>query len=239
MVAGPEVLAFDHGPANAIGPALLDRLAEGLDRAEADARPVVLTGSGRFFSAGLDLAGLPADRAGMSAFLNRFEDLLARLFLFPAPTVAAVNGHAVAGGALLAAACDLRLGAEGSYRVGVSEVSIGVIFPSIGFEILRAAVPPARTVRVLLQGRLTGPAEAVENGFLHELAPPDDLLPRATALAAELGSRPPRAYQHTKIELREPYATRAAAHRASKHQGFLDTWFSEESIERRAALLRS
>ncbi len=236
--SGAAVLTLDTGRANAIGPELVARLGAGLDRAQEDAAPVVLTGSGKFFSAGLDLTGLPSDRPGMSRFLGDFEDLLARLFLFPTPTVAAVNGHAVAGGAILAAACDFRLGAEGDYRVGVSEVSLGVVFPAIAFEILRAAIPATRTSGVLLRGALTGPEEAVQNGFLHELAPPEELLPHARTLAGELGALPRGAYEHTKLELRNPYAGRAAGSRDEKREGFLETWFSPESTARRAALLK-
>lgn len=235
--SGALVLELDHGPANAIGPDLLEFVASGLERAESEGAPVVLTGSGRFFSAGLDLGGLPEDRGAMGDFVDRFESVLRHLFLFPAPTVAAVNGHAVAGGALLAAACDFRIGAEGGYRVGVSEVSLGVTFPAIGFEILRAVIPRRRRPQVLLRGSLTGPAGAVENGFLHELAAGDELLPRARALANELGALPRSAYAHTKRELRAAPAARAAADREAKRRGFLDSWFSPEVARRRAALL--
>lgn len=235
--SGALVLELDHGPANAIGPAFLDFVASGLERATQENAALVLTGSGRFFSAGLDLGGLPEERAAMGDFVDRFEAVLRDLFLFPAPTVAAVNGHAVAGGALFAAACDFRIGAEGRYRVGVSEVSLGVTFPAMGFEILRSAIPRRRRPQVLLRGALTGPAEAVENGFLHELAPADELLARATALAAELGALPRSAYAHTKRELRAAPAARAAAGREAKRRGFLDSWFSLEVIRRRAAIL--
>ena len=123
-----------HGPANALDPALVARLGASLDEAERSGRPLVLTGNDRFFSAGLDLAGLPEDRDEMGAFVDAFDEFVRRLFLFPCPTVAAVNGHAVAGGAILATACDVRIGAAGSYRIGVSEVQLGVIFPGGRFR---------------------------------------------------------------------------------------------------------
>ena len=232
------VAAMEHGPANAIDGTLVAELDARLDEAEQSGRPLVLTGSGRFFSAGLDLAGLPDDREAMGAFVDAFDELVARLFLFPCPTVAAVNGHAVAGGAILAAACDVRIGAEADYRIGVSEVQLGVIFPATAFEVLRATIPPARTAGVLLRARLTGPAEAVSNGFLHELAAPDELTARALASAGELGSLPRGAYAHTKRELRAEFAERAARQRSEKRERFLDTWFSEESRARRAAILK-
>ena len=282
-----------HGPANALDPALVASLAASLDADEAErsGRPLVLTGNGRFFSAGLDLAGLPREREEMGGFVDAFDDLMRRLFLFPCPTVAAVNGHAVAGGAILAAACDVRIGAVGSYRVGVSEVQLGVIFPATAFEVLRAAIPAARTAEVLLRGRLTGRADladAVTNGFLHELGgfrggPPGaggggrrhpggsgprryssgwarEVLPRSPAprrtgscLAGAHARRwcgagrsgmgrgtrgRVRAVRQTKRELRAEFADRAALERAPKRERFLDTWFSEESKARRAAILK-
>lgn len=231
------VVAMRHGPANAIDPALVRDLGDALDEAERDGRPLVLTGNGRFFSAGLDLAGLPEDREEMAAFVNAFDEFVRRLFLFPCPTVAAVNGHAVAGGAILAAACDVRIGAAGTYRVGVSEVQLGVIFPAAAFEVLRAAIPPARTAEVLLRGRLTGPEDAAANGFLHELVAPDELAARAAERAEELGALPRDAYTHTKRELRDEFAERALRLQAEKREGFLDTWYSERSRALRAAIL--
>lgn len=238
MSAAPAlVAAMAHGRANAIDPALLTFLGERLDAAAAEGRPLVLTGAGRFFSAGLDLTGLPSDREEMGAFVDAFEDLLLRLFAFPAPVVAAVNGHAVAGGAILAAAADWRIGAEGSYRVGVSEVSLGVVFPAAAFEIVRAAVPPPRQPEVMLRGRLTGPAEAVANGFLHELAPPESLLERAAAAAAELGALPREAFVHSKRALRRDALRAAVSDREESRARFLDTWFSETAAARRAAVI--
>ena len=228
-----------HGPANALDPVLVARLGASLDEAERSGRPLVLTGNDRFFSAGLDLAGLPEDRDEMGDFVDAFDELVRRLFLFPCPTVAAVNGHAVAGGAILATACDVRIGATGSYRIGVSEVQLGVIFPAAAFEVLRAAIPPERTMEVLLRGRLTGPADALANGFLHELAEPDALAAQAAERAEELGALPREAYAHTKRELRGGFAERALSQAAEKREGFLDTWFSEESRTLRAAILGS
>ena len=227
-----------HGRANAIDPALVAELGAGLDEAERSGRPLVLTGTDRFFSAGLDLQGLPEERQEMGAFVDAFDAFVRRLFWFPCPTVAAVNGHAVAGGAILAAACDVRIGAVGNYRIGVSEVQLGVIFPAAAFEVLSAAIPPARTAEVLLRGRLTGPEDAVSNGFLHELAAPERLTATAVERAEEIGALPREAYVHTKRALRAEFAERARDQSAAKRERFLDTWFSEESKARRAAILR-
>ncbi len=226
-----------HGPANAIDADLVATLDRNLDEAEQSGRPLVLTGSGRFFSAGLNLQSLPGDREAMGVFLDAFEDLLMRLFLHPCPTVAAVNGHAVAGGAILAAACDVRFGAEGNYRVGVSEVSLGVVFPATAFQIIRSTVPRSRIPEVLLAGHLNKPVGAVGAGFLHELTPAGELLQRAVEHAEMLGAQPRFAYTHSKRALREGYVERARARRAACRETFLNTWFSEDSARRRDDIL--
>ena len=92
-------------------------------------KAVVLTGYDKFFSAGLNLKSLPEDRDGMASFVDSFEEAHLALLQFPLPVVAAVNGHAIAGGCVLACAADLRIGAEGSHKLGVSEVSLGIVFP--------------------------------------------------------------------------------------------------------------
>jgi len=226
-----------HGPANTLDPVLVATLNQKLDEAEASGRPLVLTGVGRFFSAGLHLESLPEDREEMGRFLDEFEDLLLRLFLLPCPTVAAVNGHAVAGGAILAAACDVRFGAEGNYRIGVSEVSLGVIFPATAFQIIRAAVPRSRMPEVLLAGQLNKPVAAVGAGFLHQLSPPEELIERAVEHAEMLGAQPRVAYTHSKRALREGYTERARTRRAGGREAFLDTGFAEDAARRRAAML--
>ncbi len=226
-----------HGTANAVDMELVSMLDQRLDEVQTSGRPLVLTGFGRFFSAGLNLQSLPESREEMGEFLDAFEDLLLRLFLLPCPTVAAVNGHAVAGGAVLAAACDVRFGAEGSYRVGVSEVSLGVVFPATAFQIIRAAVPRSRMPEVLLAGQLNKPVGAVGAGFLHQLSPPAELLDRAVEHAEMLGGQPRTAYTHSKRALREGYIERAEARRPRCREAFLDTWFSEDSVRRRADML--
>ena len=224
------VAKLARGRANAIDMEFVSGLSRTLDEAEASGRPLVLTGNGRFFSAGLDLAGLPQDREEMGGFVDRFDDLLRRLFLFPCPTVAAVNGHAVAGGAILAAACDVRIGAAGDYRIGVSEVQLGVIFPAFAFEVLRAAIPAARTAEVLLRGQLSGP-----RGRRRERFPA-----RAGAAGRAGPAGHPKSRRTGEACRAMPMRIRSASFAPSSQSGpprnapkkrehFLDTWFSEHS----------
>jgi enoyl-CoA hydratase len=233
-----HLIRLEYGKANAIDGRFVSALSSELDRAlESGAKAVVLTGREGFFSAGLDLRELPEDREEMASFLDEFERLNQKLLELPIPLVVAVNGHAIAGGCILASTGDLRIGASGTYKIGVSEVSLGIVFPASAFEIMRATLVPRFVPEVLLGGRLLPPEKAVEAGILHRVVPPDDLLVAAEADARELGEKPPIAFRHSKLALRAPLLERVEKTRAASRRLFLETWFSPEVVERRKAML--
>ena len=235
-----HLLRLECGSANAIDERLLEALTDGLTEAsETDKRAVVITGYDNYFSAGLNLKGLPDDRDGMESFIERFEAAHMSILTSPMPIVAAVNGHAVAGGCILACACDLRVGASGAHKLGVSEVTLGVSFPASAFEIMRETLVPQWTPSVLLGGRLLSPANALEAGILHEVVPPEELLDEALARAAELGDKPRSAFHHSKLALRRPLLERVEETRLRAKDEFLDSWFSPEVVERRKQMLAS
>ena len=148
-----------------------------------------------------------------------------------------MNGHAIAGGCVLACAADLRIGAEGSYQLGVSEVSLGVVFPATAFEIMRHALTRASTPDVLLGARLLSPREAQTAGILHRVVSAETLLDEATAAARELGDKPQHAFHQSKLALRAPLLERIRATRDEARRRFLDSWFSADVVERRKAML--
>lgn len=235
---GVRTIRLDHGKANAIDEVLVSFLFEELEHAiTSGSKAVVLTGRELFFSAGLDLKGLPDDESEMAGFVDRFEACNRKLAELPLPLVTAVNGHAIAGGCILASAGDVRLGAEGSYKIGVSEVSLGIVFPASAFEIMRHTLHPRFTTEVLLGGKLLTPPEAVEAGILHRLVPAERLLEEATAVARDLGTKPRLAFQHSKQALRAPMVERIEKTRTEAKSLFLETWFSPEVVERRKAML--
>ena len=233
-----HVIRLECGKANAIDEALLATLTRELDKAVTeDARAIVLTGYDKYFSAGLNLTALPNTREGMLDFAETFDRTLLHLLQFPLPVVAAINGHAVAGGCVLASACDVRIGAEGSYRVGVSEVDIGVVFPAAALAVVQNAVHPSRVTEVILGARLMQPHEAKSAGLLHDVVPADQLLTRATATAEHLGSKPQPGFQLTKRDLLAELVTRIELRSQTARQRFVDLWFSEEVTKRREAML--
>jgi enoyl-CoA hydratase len=198
------ILRMAHGKANTLDLELLEGIAAELDAVEREApRALVLSAGGTIFSAGVDLFRIVD---GGAAYVDRFvpalERALARLFTFPLPVVAAVNGHAVAGGCILALACDYRILARGKGRIGIPEQRVGVPFPTWALEIVRFAVSPSEVQAMMHLGRTYLPDEALARGLAEEAAEPAELLERAVAVAADLGAIAPETFRLTKRQLR-------------------------------------
>jgi enoyl-CoA hydratase len=209
------VLRMAHGPVNAMDLELCQALAERFRGLAADpARAVVLSGSDHTFSAGVDLKRCTAGGDSyVEKFLPALADAFRAAFELPKPFVAAVNGHAIAGGCVLAACADVVLMAEGRGRVGVPEIHVGVPFPRIALEVLGVAVGE-RGARELVMGAQTHPAErAVRLGLVHEVVPAAELGSRAAAAAAALARDvPPDTFAVTKAQLH-----RAALERTDRY----------------------
>lgn len=237
--AAIRVLRLAGGKANALDGALLDELERLIDDFErGPARAAVLTGYQRYFSAGLALPQLIGlDRAAMRAFVEYTARAMRRVLACEKPIVAAINGHAIAGGCVLALMCDWRICAEGSLKIGLSEMQLGVGLPAIVIEALRAQVPPASLVPVALEGRLFPPREALAIGLVHEVVAPDALLPRAEAKARDLAAPPTVAVAQVKRALRAPILEAVARTAAAETERWLDSWFSDGAQARlRAAV---
>ena len=226
------VVRMAHGKVNAFDPelmsGLIDRLA-GLERA--DTAAVVLTGAGRVFSAGLDLRRLIAGGPDyVKTLLPLLGETFFKAFTFPKPLVAAVNGHAIAGGCVLACACDYRIMADGAGRIGTPELSVGVPFPSMALEILRLTVPAHRLQALIYRGLTCTPAEALANGFVDELAAPEAVLDRAVETAARLGSLPPASFSLTKSIIRQPSEDRVRSMQAAD-EAVAEAWMSPRVLD--------
>ena len=222
------VVRLEHGKVNAFDVELMRGWIAELARLEqAETQAVVLTGTGAVFSAGVELRRLTeGGRDYVKAFLPLLGDAFFKTFTFSKPLIAAVNGHAIAGGCVLACACDYRVMAEGKGRIGTPELSVGVPFPSMAMEILRLVVPPHRLQAVIYQGLTCTPDDALANGFVDELAAPDALLDRAVEVAAHLGSLPPASFALTKRIIRQPSRDRVVRYMRSVDEEVLEAWMS-------------
>lgn len=203
---GVVVLRMEHGRAQALDTELLTALHDAFrDLEDEGPDAVVLTGTGSIFSAGVDLYRvLDGRREYLDAFLPALRRGVRRLFSFPRPVVAAVNGHAIAGGCILACASDLKVMADGDGRIGVPELRVGVPFPVAPLEVLRFAVPPQHLQKMAYVGRTYGAKDALAWGLVDELVPPDRLLERAVEAAQELAAIPAGSFEITKATLRRP-----------------------------------
>ena len=181
-------IALDDGKANALGPALLDRMEGALDRAEKEASAVVLTGRPGRFSAGFDLSVLGAGGPPARALVTRGAEVALRLIDFPRPVVAACNGHAITMGAVLLMSVDFRVGTHGAFKIGLNEVALGMTLPHFARELARARLSKRHLLRAAVHAELYAPEAAVDAGFLDAAVSPEALDETAQGHAERLGA---------------------------------------------------
>jgi enoyl-CoA hydratase len=234
---GVRLLTLDRPPANAEDETLLADLHGALAAARDDeaVRAVVLTGAGAFFSGGFDLAAPRRDAAAERALRERFRETHLALLTLPKPTLAMVNGHAVAGGLVLVLACDYRLGLDGDYRIGLNEVAIGASYPLVALEIVRLRLPHARAAELLLGAALYPASQAVRLGVVDELLAADRLRDTVLRRAARMGAFPREAYADTKAALVAEAVGRVRAEPPAEADRRAAIWTSAESRAARAA----
>lgn len=236
-------LRLAHGKVSALDLELLEALTR-VFRAEAVAgeRALVLTGTGTTFCAGVDLARLLVGGAAYAArLLEALAAMLEALFTLPKPVVAAVNGHAIAGGCIMAAACDSVLMVDGRGRIGAPELPVGVPFPPLPLAILRARVAPHVLQRVVLRGETFTGAEALTLGLVDQLIAAEELDARAHAAACALADAPAVSYALTKSLLREPVLASVRRQDAAFSEYVLAAWKSPDvhgAIRRRLEALK-
>lgn len=220
------LVELEGGRANAMSLEFVTRLeALAAEVLASDASAVVLTGYQRFFSAGLDLPSLLGlERDALRTFMTRWQQAMLAWFDLPLPVVAAINGHAIAGGCVLGLMADVRVMVDAGAKIGLSEAQLGIGLPSVVTEALRLVVPPAALPALALEGRLVTPAEALAFGLVDAVAPADQVVPQALARARTLGAQPRPATGHIKTQLRR--GAREAIARESGFEGWLDSWFS-------------
>ena len=224
------VLRLNRPPVNAMSLELLRSLTETM---RATHGPVVVTGTGRVFSAGVDLRQvLAGDARHAATLIDTLAEAFLAVFEHPAPTVAAINGAAIAGGCVLALACDVRLVVGG--RIGLTEMAVGVPFPRAGLEIVRHALG-SRVTRVVLRAEPFGAEAAVRLGLVDEQLPADGLMTRAVEIAAGMAPSP-TTYALVKSQLHEP--VRAALAQADD-SATIAAWSAPETRERISRQLES
>jgi enoyl-CoA hydratase len=207
------VTAMDDGKANAFSRSLVDELGAALDLAEKSGVSVfVLTGRTGMLSGGFDLSEMGKGKSEAEALVTAGAELLLRLYEFPKPVVTACSGHAIAFGALLLLASDVRVGAQGKFKIGLNEVANGMTLPIFGVELARERLSKRHFERAALHSELYTPQGAQDAGFLDSVVPAEALEATALAEAARLATLQAASYAGTK---RRAHGATAARIRAS------------------------
>lgn len=232
-------LALRRGKVNAINAALVQELRGALDELVIDqaARALILTGEGGFFSFGLDVPELfPLSEEDCARFLTDFTGLYTRLYTYPKPVIAAINGHAVAGGCMLALACDRRVMVAERGKIGLNEITFGSSIFAGSTEMLAACCGRRQAEEILMSGRLYEPAEALRLGLVDRLAEAAMLPATCLEEARSLAARAPGAYASLKRLLRGPVAERMRQREPDSIRDFVKIWYSEETREKLRAI---
>lgn len=233
VLDGIVVLRMQAGKANAMSISFLeslDGLLTTLETQHKEAKCIVFTGYEKFFSAGLNLLELwDYDEAQLKAFFHLFSTVFLRWVKLPQLVIAAINGNAIAGGAILAQTADYRIMAQGDFKIGVNEVNLGIPFPKQVLDIVKQRVPATSYFEVFYQGRLYNPEAALKIGFIDEVCSADQLETRALSLAQELNQKSRAALQCVKRDLAVIDIARQELLAKDGDQEFLDIWFSPET----------
>jgi enoyl-CoA hydratase len=230
---GIAIVTLVHGKANAMDTDFCRAVTEAFVKLKrAPARAVVLTGQGGMFSAGVNLIRA---RDGGARYMRKFLPVLNRMFdtvfYFEKPVVAAINGHAIAGGCVLACCADRRLMAQEAGRIGITELLVGLPFPALAFEVMRFVAMPPDLPSLLYTGETFPPDDAIERGLIDEIVEPAALLDRAIAAAQTLAALSPQAFAVTKRQLRLDVTDRMKKHGRRIDAEATKIWASPKATE--------
>jgi enoyl-CoA hydratase len=233
---GVARLKIDEPRGNALSYETIVAIEHALDEVErSPAGACVVEGKERIFSSGLDLrACTKFTKDEMAHYVDAFEELFERVFSFPRPLVAFLQGPAIAGGAVLALACDVRVMAPGA-EIGLNEVQLGIPFPSMALEVGRFGIPPASHVDGLILGKKLSAQDALARGVVHEVANHVDV---AVQRAREFLAPGAQAVKATKAALRRESLERARLHAAASRRAFVEAFFAEDAQARIGALVK-
>ena len=229
---GIRILKLAHGKVSAMDLELGEALiAEFKNASDPWVKAVIVTGTGASFSAGVDLFRLIKDGPEYARrFVPVLDEFLLATLTFAKPVVAAINGHAIAGGCILAAACDHRIMSEGSGRIGIPELAVGVPFPALPLQIMAARLADGPLRDLVFSGRTVQTDEAKTMGLIDEKCPSGMLLDRATEVALKLASIPPVAFALTKEAFYSPILERVRQ-LADLNARVADAWLQQHTYD--------
>jgi len=225
-------VTLNRGKVNAINDAVVSELKSCFHQLTTDTciRAVILTGQGKFFSFGFDTSEfMNYSKERFTTFLMNFTDFYTSLFLFPKPVVAALNGHAIAGGCMFATACDYRLMATGKAKIALNEITFGASLLAGSVEMLKVCVGERNAQRIVFNGTMFSADEAEELGLIDRKVPEENLLAEANNVAREFAQRDQQAFQSIKLLLRKNIALEMRKREKDSILEFADIWYSPQT----------
>ncbi len=229
---GIAEVRLERGKVNALNEHLVDELTDCFRDLASDPRVqgILLTGTGKFFSFGFDIPEfMDASMEAFARYLEKFTALYRDLFAHPKPVVAAINGHAVAGGCMLATACDARIMAEGSAKIGLNEIGFGSSLFAGSLAMLRFWVGERRAQEMAYGGALYTAEQALALGLVDATVPGASLLEEARRRLQELTAKSPTAFHSVKRLLRQPILEEMERREPGSIREFVEIWYSEET----------
>lgn len=224
-----QELHLNRPPVNALSTELLAGLREAVECAPRKYQAVVISGSTGIFSAGLDVPLLlKLDREGMAGLWRELYALMQALATSPIPVCAAITGHAPAGGTVIALFCDWRVAAQGDFKLGLTEVQVGIGLPPVILRALQRQVGMRQAERLGVAGLLLSPEQALRAGLVDELAPPEETTARALAWCRKLLALPHHAMAATRRMARADLAALFASGE-QEVKAVMDNWWSAET----------
>ena len=225
-------VTLERGKVNALDEDLIDELSSVFAELADDpsVRAVVLSGQGSFFSFGFDIPQfLDYPKHRFAGFLSKFTDLYTDLFEFPKPLIAALNGHAIAGGCMLALACDVRLMSRGAGKISLNEIAFGSTVFAGSVEMLRFVVGDGNAQRVLYSGEMYTAEQAARIGLIDEVVTAEKLDAAGRSAAEKLATRAAPAFKSIKHLLRHQFAERMREREPASIEEFVEIWYSPQT----------
>ena len=226
------VITLDRGKSNAINTEMVAELSQIIKSIEQDDSilGVIIGGKEGYFSAGLDLIELyNYNEAEIKTFWEDFLNLIGTLISFKKPLIAAISGHAPAGGCLLSLCCDYRIMAEGRYIIGLNEIPVGLIIPESIFAIYSFWIGKAKAYRYLLEGKLVSPATALEIGMVDEVVNLASILTAAERQMQKYIVLDANTWRQSKLNLRTELIQQISQDQTETIQILLSQWWSPQS----------
>lgn len=229
---GIVTVTLSKGKVNAINESVVDEMTGCLKELAGDAgiRAVILTGTGKFFTFGFDIPEfLSYPKEAFIRYLTKFTDLYAYLFLYPKPVIAALNGHTIAGGCMLAIACDYRIMVTGKARIALNEINFGSSLFAGSVDILKLLLGQREAEKAAYTGAMYSAEEAYRIGLIDQIASEADLEAEAKKIAGQYAEKDGVAFRSIKKLLRGSTADLILKRERGSILEFVDIWYSEST----------